>query len=335
MLPRLTICALLAGTLLAGAHPRAAARDPIIVLAARPVPLPESPAAGERIGLLRPLGMLELPAGKFNGLRFAQLSALAWDDDEGVLYAVTDKGALFHLRPEFKDGVLSGVALLKAVPLRAADGKPLKGRRADAEGLDIVRGRNGHKGDAELVVSFERFPRIVRYRPDGRALGEYSLPAPLADAKAYRDSNKMLEAVCRDPAHGLLTVPEAPLRKEREGYGRIFSLNGKSWLYPLEENQRISAVECLGGGRVLLLERDFGWLRRVAALRLATLPATPAAAEPVPVRKIATLDAHEGFPVDNFEGLARHRGNRFFMVSDDNDLFVQRTLLLYFELTGD
>jgi hypothetical protein len=45
-----------------------------------------------------------------------------------------------------------------------------------------------------------------------------------------------------------------------------------------------------------------------------------------------TLDAGMGHRVDNFEGLSRHRGNHFFMVSDDNDLFVQQTLLLYFEL---
>jgi len=47
---------------------------------------------------------------------------------------------------------------------------------------------------------------------------------------------------------------------------------------------------------------------------------------------VAPLDSYQGLHLDNFEGLTRHHGNRFFMVSDDNDVFVQRTLLVYFEL---
>jgi hypothetical protein len=47
---------------------------------------------------------------------------------------------------------------------------------------------------------------------------------------------------------------------------------------------------------------------------------------------IVKLDSVEGYHVDNFEGLTRHQGNRFFMISDNNDLFVQRSLLMYFEI---
>jgi hypothetical protein len=38
--------------------------------------------------------------------------------------------------------------------------------------------------------------------------------------------------------------------------------------------------------------------------------------------------------VDNFEGLSRHQGAKFFMVSDDNFNALQKTLLVYFELAG-
>lgn len=37
-------------------------------------------------------------------------------------------------------------------------------------------------------------------------------------------------------------------------------------------------------------------------------------------------------PPRSLKGPTRYKGNRFFVVSDNNDLFVQRTLLLYFEL---
>ncbi len=308
-----------------------AVADDVIPLKTRPVLLADSVRAPEP-ARLRPLGMLDVSDAKVNGLRLSQLSGLAWDEDDGVLYALSDKGALFHLRPQFRDGRLAGLELLKAVPLRGADGKPLKGKRADSEGLDILNGHNGRNGDAELVVSFERLPRIARFRPDGTPLGDYPLSAPLNDRKHYRSDNKMLESVCVDGKLGVLTMPEKPLVNEREGINRIYRIDGRSWEVPLLGKLLPSEIECLGDGRVLMLERDVGVLERVVALRIATL--TGAGDTVASVETIAVLDSLEGYRLDNFEGLARHKDNRFFMVSDNNDLFVQRTLLLYFEITG-
>lgn len=326
-----------AGTLLSAALPALGAQDLPIELKVRPVALSESLPDGEAIGRIRPRGLLELPAFKIGGMRFSQLSGLAWDDDDGVLYAISDKGYLFHLRPIVKDGLLIGVTLLKAAALtEVKNGKPLRDRRADSEGLEILHGRNGIRGDAELLVSFERFARIVRYRPDGKALGELALPAALMERDVFREPNEMLEAVCADSEHGVLTVSEQPLKNEPAGTTRLFSLSGGAWRYPLTGKSGISALECLGEGRVLAIERDFGYVFRAntITLKLVALPPTPIS-EPLAPATVATLDTSKGHQIDNFEGLARHKGNRFFMVSDDNDLFVQRTLLLYFELLPD
>lgn len=308
------------------------AQDGPTTLNTRPVLLVEQPKGDERGARLRALGMLELPDLVINGLRLSQLSGLTWDDDDGILYAISDKGSLFHLRPVIRDGKLTGLQLLKAVPLKEADGKPLKGRRTDSEGLDILKGRNGRKGDAELVVSFERVPRIVRYRPDGTVISEYPLPAPLSEPKRYRDNNKILESVCVDEKLGVLTLSEEPLINERPGYNRLFRVAGGSWLIPTMGKFQPSAIECLGDGRVLILERDFGrLLGRAVALRITTLVGDDGESVAA-VETVALLDTAQGYQIDNFEGLTRHKGNRFFMVSDNNDLFVQRTLLLYFEL---
>lgn len=313
------------------------ADEPPRVVETRVVPLTENFSPGDTIVGLRPLGMLDIPGQKFDKLSLSQLSGLAWDEDDGVLYAISDKGALFHLRPIFDGGQLSGLELLKALPLREIGfDKSPRGRYQglDTEGLEVLNGRNGRQGDAELLISLERKPRIVRFRADGQAIDEIPLPAPLNHSWVYANSNRMLEAVCHDSALGVLTTPEAPLTGERKGYTRIYSVSGKSWLYPLQGANNISAMECLGNGRVLVLERDFGRLfgHAAAALRLAMLPAQPKPDSPVDVRTVAALDASGGHLIDNFEGLAHHQGRRFFMVSDDNDLFIQRTLLLYFEL---
>src|SRR3989344_5163859 len=88
------------------------AQDGVRTLETRPVLLTERPGGAETSGRLHGLGMLELPDISVDGLRFSQLSGLAWDDDDGILYAISDKGALFHLRPVIREGRLTGLQLL-------------------------------------------------------------------------------------------------------------------------------------------------------------------------------------------------------------------------------
>jgi hypothetical protein len=307
-----------------------------VVLDVHPVPFHDS-EGGKPVPGVRLLGMLELPGFSRDGHKLSQLSGLAWDDDDGILYAISDKGVLFHLRPGFRDGSLTGLTFVRAVALRdPVTGKPLRGRLSDSEGLEILNGRNGRRGDAELLVSFERKPRIVRYRPDGTSLGELPLPAALRNSDAYRGGNSMLESVCHDPALGVLTAPELPLSGIAETGGRLHALDGREWTYRRTVSDiRLTAMECLGQGRVLLLENRFGRLTGTTQvfLRQLKLPAKPG---PLPAEEISVVqfDRVQGYQIDNFEGLARHRGNRFFLVSDNNDLFVQRTLLLYIELVS-
>lgn len=306
-------------------------------LETRQVALSQNLKPGDRTGRLRFLGMLELPDVTRDSRRLSQLSGLAWDDDDGILYAISDKGSLFHLQPLFEGDILTGVRLLQSLPLRElGSGKPLLGWRIDAEGLDIVNGRNGRRHDAELVISKEGQPQIMRFRPDGYAIGLHPLPAPIDKRESFSGPNKMLEAVCVDSTHGVLTMPEVPLKNEREGYTRIFSVAGLSWFYPSAPGDRITAMECLGQGQVIVLQQTYQTPFSPVVLMLRRVLLTPApAGQPLRPETIVTLDSNKGFQLDNFEGLARHRGNRFFMVSDNNDLFLQRTLLMYFELLDD
>lgn len=300
---------------------------------ARPVSLAANIKNGTRLDAIRIRGMLEIPSQTVNGLRLAELSDLAWDNDDGILYAVTDQGALFGLRPVFKRGMLTDVRLAGAAPLREPDtGKNLKWRRTDGEGLDILHGRNGRRGDAELVVSFEVEPRILRYGRDGSARELVPLPKALAAADRFQSANRGLEALCVHPRLGILVMPEAPLRGAADKAMHVYGLNGKTWR--LDSKGTPVALDCSAAGPVLILEREFSTalFRARATLREAALPAKPGT-KPVTTRVLAELDGAKGHAVDNFEGLARHTGRRYFMVSDNNDIFLQRTLLLYFEVS--
>jgi hypothetical protein len=316
-------------------HPRDGAGDELLALHAEPVPLGENIAVGDTIGRIRFLGMLVIPHITINDVRLSQLSDIAWDDNAGVLYAVSDKGALFHLHPIFRDDALVDVKLSRAVPLRdLKTAKPLEDRHADAEGLDILPNPSGRPDDTELIISFERYPRIVRYHTDGYAVGEYRLPAPLNDPARYVNPNRMLEATCHHPHFGVLTIPELPLEGEAPGYNRLFALSGdKSWRYPVDDGSRVVSLACLDNGDVLVLEGTFGtrFWRSHTTIKRTRLPES-SANQPLQPETLVTLEPTKGFQIDNFEGIAHYRGKRFFLISDDNDFFLQRTLLMYFEL---
>jgi hypothetical protein len=318
--------------LLAAAPAASRAQDSFPSLQARAVDLCESPPTCERIGKLRLLGALVLPSRTVNGMRFSGLSSLAWNEDDNLLYALTDHGVLFHLRPIFRNGQLADVALLHVAPLiDPRTRKLVRWRRSDAEGMDILNGRNGRKGDAELIMSFEGDPRIARYRPDGQFIADMPLSDPLHNIHNYR-YNKMLESVCIHPREGVLTAPEVPLNGEA-GTARLYRADGSAWRFAPSRGG-IVALECLPDGDVLVMERDYSTLslRWIITFRRLHLPAGTPPDSQLPAETVATLDSYQGLHIDNFEGLARHHGNRFFMVSDDNDVFVQRTLLVYFEL---
>ncbi|MCK5877306.1 MAG: esterase-like activity of phytase family protein, partial [Candidatus Marithrix sp.] len=119
--------------------------------------------AGDTYMQIRLRGTVQLVNKRINHVRLAELSGLAWSEDDKILYAVSDRGDLFHLRPKIVDSTLIEVKFITAYPLLNKKGKKLKHR--DSEGLSILNGANGIVGDSELVISFERKARIARFNP--------------------------------------------------------------------------------------------------------------------------------------------------------------------------
>jgi hypothetical protein len=303
---------------------------------ATPISFSDRVSNGGTYAGIRLLGALRLPRTEINGTRLCGLSGLAWDEDAELLYALSDGGALFHLKPEFDDrGYVTDVHLLQAYPLLDQAGKRLRDPYNDSEGLAILNGHNGIQGDTQLVVSFELRPRVILFDSRGRWLGEEEIPALLKDVRNYRDTNRALEAVSVHSRWGVLVGTEIPLRNEPEGRVRIFAGDGRSWIYPLSDAPRSSLVafEALPEGGLLILERAFvaSIPPFVISLR-RTEPLVPGMAVPLKVTDVAIFNSSEGWHLDNFEGLTHYRDRRFFMVSDDNCLSLQATLLVQFEL---
>ena len=307
--------------------------------------LAEHVAVGESFMAYRHLGSLQVDGSELEGKPLVGLSALQWDEDEQLLYALSDTGWLNHLQPVIKAGVLRSVNLVGSYRLRDTKGRPLLGNMADSEGLAGRNTHNGITGDSRLFISFERRPRVIEYAPDGRAIEQVKLPRAWSSSKFYKTPNRSLESVSVHPVFGLLTGPELPPRNAKNAHTDdnqatvpIIALKQANvhWDYPLYNapNSSLVAMRSLPDGSLLTLERGYGlfYLPITIVLRKSA-PLDSARHDPGPITDLAVLDSSRGWHLDNFEGLAAHGANKYFMVSDDNgQSFLQRTLLTYFEL---
>lgn len=302
------------------------------ILDAQPVFFSQEDLQHLLIGKIQILSVLRLHATELNDLEMVELSGLAWSEDEGILYAISDHGSVFHLKPEFSGNKLSDIQLVNAFPLRGSDGEVQSWPRHDSEGLVALNTSNGVRGDDELFVSYERVPRIQRHDTSGVWKGELGLPEFMQDIDNYSGGNKALEAVTVHPEYGVLTMPERPLHLGFEDEVIVYALSGKQWILPADDNDlSVVAIETMPDGKLLLLRRRH---RLIGAHWTVVLDRLQLHEDgQVDQERLGTLiSGGDILPVDNFEGLAHHRDNRYFMISDDNEHALQDTLLVYFEV---
>lgn len=280
-------------------------------------------------------GTIELAEQTINKIKVSELSGLAWDEDEQLLYAISDNGFLFHFRPVLAEHTLIDAHILAAFPLTEVKGERLASR--DSEGLALLNGNNQVVGDSELIISFERQPRIARFTPTGNLKAEYLLPESLSQPAHYQTPNQALEAVTLHPQWGILTAPEKPLVDNNPAEIIIYNLQGQQWQLPSHSapNSAVVALEALADGSIMILERAFVSVLQPLIISLRRLSWLVDSIEKPPVAQVqlvAEFNNQQGWQIDNFEGLTHHKDNYFFMVSDNNERWLQRSLLSYFEM---
>ena len=282
---------------------------------------------------IKVLGVLRLFTTYKDAQQMVELSALAWSEDEQLLYALSDHGAVFHFHPQIVGQRLTAIDLVRAFPLRDQSGDALGYPFSDSEGLYLANGHNGVSGDDELLISFENQPRLQWHRADGTYLKHEPLPAPMEDRKTYYRRGKALESVTIHPELGILTAPEYPLEESEWNQLTLYSTDGARYSLQrdVEEDFALCALELMPDGSLLALQRRHQLFAPSWTTRLDKLVFTDANR---PVRKpIANIIIGKTLlPVDNYEGLTRHQGSRYFMISDNNEHFMQQTLLVYFEV---
>lgn len=276
------------------------------------------------------LNSIAVPAFVVDGVKVSELSDLVWDEDEQILYAVSDKGILFHFQLEISNDRIQAIKPLQGIPLVNQKGKKLEWR--DAEGLEVLKAHNGIQGDTELVIALEGVPRVGRFTTQGQLISEYPLPKTLQNHKNYRGRNNSLESVTWHPQWGYITAPELPLKKQPIDRHTLYSRK-KQWSFPAypATNSSITALQTLPNGNLLVLERAWSGVMSPLVISLRYLDFQRCNKKgQCPIENVSILSSL--FLVDNFEGLTAVRDNLYLMVSDDGHSQFQRTLLTLFRL---
>ncbi len=266
---------------------------------------------------------------EIEGLKFSEISDLAYDLKEKKLYLVSDEGKLFVFDASFANKIET-LRPVSSVKLVKNNGEKFKKWRKDSEGLALDN--KGH-----LYVSFEGRAKIGRFDQKGRMVKQYTLPKKLRNPKNYRSRNKSLEALTWHPKYGLLTATEWPLKEAHKKDQTVYALNGKKWYFKAEAEQgsAVVAMEVMDDGNLLVMERSYSGLFNpfVVTLKKVYLNECRNKKQVCKSELLVKMNSHKGWAIDNFEGLAKVGEHRYVMVSDDNDNFFQKTLLIYFEVT--
>ncbi len=279
------------------------------------------------------IGELEFRGGLIltsSNKSFGGISSLIMYRDGVHFIAASDWGVWFRGRILYKDNRPAGIGDAVMAPMLDTDGKPPL--RIDSESM-ATDGR-------WLYVGIERDQRILRYRYGKRLFSTPGEDVPVPPEILTLPDNQSLEALIlvpkKFPLGGtLLAISEHGL--DNEGNIKAFLIAGPTpgrLTIKRTDSYDISDAVSLPQGDILILERkyepDRGMMMRIRRIPLSEIrPDTL-----IDGRVIFEADAR--YNIDNMEALSVHRSRSgatiFTIMSDNNFLPTQRTLLLQFAL---
>lgn len=278
---------------------------------------------------------LSSPAAQFGGF-----SGLRLDAKGEKIVAISDAGTWLRASVTYDKNKLSGLKNAEMAPLRKLSGDRLnRNRDRDAEALAIMKGTI-NKGS--VLIAFERNDRIGVFPISKKGIGTPKRYLKLPNAiRRNRRGNGVEGLVVLSGGKrkgSLLVFMEDQPSSQRLHPGWLITRgNAKQLSIKDRGGFAITDLAGLPDGSVLVLERRFRWSEGVK-MRLRHLSAQS-------IKPGAQLDgeilleADMSKQIDNMEGIAVHHDRRgrtiVTLISDNNfNSFLQRTLLLQFELTG-
>lgn len=294
---------------------------PVAEMHATPVSLGGADRHNRRVGDLVWLGGIKLTS---HDPAFGGFSSLSVAGDRFTLLSDGGNIVRFALGPDWK------VRDASFGDLPGGPGTGWSKRSRDSESMTV------DPKTGEIWVGFENANALWRYAPNFARAEARVRPEVMRDWP----ENQGPEAMTLLPGGGMATIAEQTPWPGKPGRGGVVFYDdpvrhphsGFRFNYLPPEGYDPSDMTVLPDGRWLVLNRAFSWARFSNVLTIIDAAQVRPGAT-VRGRDIATLAA----PLihDNFEGVTTTRENGttiIWLVSDDNQLPVQRSLLLKFRL---
>lgn len=264
--------------------------------------------------------------------RFGGFSGL-WRSANGAdLVAITDNGFWLTAKVRYDGRRLAGLEQAELAPILGTSGRPLhRSRYYDTESLCIA--------DGIAYLGVERTHDVLRFDWASEGVMARARLVPVPREVKKLPNNRGLEAIGVVPAGqplagAIVAIAERSGSDDEPTLGVI--LNGRQpGLFKVARHDGfdITDLAFLPDGDLLLLERWYRPLRGVGMRirRIAGAGLKPGALLDGPY----LIEADLGQEIDNMEGLAVHQeqGRTILtLISDDNFSFLQRTVMLEFEM---
>jgi hypothetical protein len=261
---------------------------------------------------------------------FGGFSGMALKRDGSKIYAITDRARLAEADPVADpQGGISCWRSVSLRPLRGTSGDPLAGSYLDAEGMTF-----SNSEQTKALISFERRHRAVEYDlTEEKATPLRELKQPdIADELTYNES---YETVRRLKNGDIILFPEYLPEKGAPSRLRGYVLNRKTdqWkqirIMQTEVGRYVTDLIELKNGDILTLERAFTVLTGPTAIIRHFSRAEFMSGVPQKGEILASFNRQTGS--DNFEAMASlpiADGELIYLLSDDNFLSLQKTLLV-------
>lgn len=290
---------------------------------------PRSPEK-RRFGALQFRGGLVLSCGH---PRFGGFSGLWRSADGRELVSVSDRGYWLTAKILSQGGRPVALEGAEMAAILGASGRSLaRSRSFDTESLAIVGG--------VAYVGVERTHEVLRFDWAGQGVDARARSVPVPPEVKRLPRNRSLEAIGVVPAGPLagmvVAIAERSGREDAPTLGVILKPDRPELFKVVRhDGYDITDLAFLPSGDMLLLER---WYRpwRGVGMRIRRIAGRDLKAGAL-LDGPYLIEADLGFEIDNMEGLSVHleEGRTILtLVSDDNFSFLQRTLLLEFELAS-
>lgn len=270
---------------------------------------------------------------------FGGWSAISVTPDLTRLLAISDTGNWLQSTITWDAGTISGLVESTIGPLLDATGSPVNGTgNGDLESLSV--------GPDKVYVGFESFRSGIWLadRAPEFSSNRYSAP-PLPDEIGSLRKGRGIEALARISLAGM-KEPVVLVIAERNPAGDasktpawLLSDDGdfslvKAFDFPTADGFDVSDVAFDRSCGLFVLERKLGWSGRFFA-RLVKVNLARRDGVVTQTQEILFAGDSSGAAIDNMEGLAvvptGHGVCAMLMISDDNFLPLQKTVLLNFE----